>query len=375
MRNKILLKIHLWLAFPLGLIITVVCLSGSILVFRTEIEETVYPERYFLEKQEEKKDKLSLEQLAALVEKQLPGETVSGFTIPSDPNRTYMASLMSNPRLPVYINPYTGAVVQRAQSDTFFNKILRLHRWLLAKPTIGKPVVGYTTLFFAVILITGIILIFPSNRRKLNRIMTIRTKKGWKPFWFDLHISAGTWATVVLLALAFTGLTWSFRWYNEGFYRLLGAEAPAQRHAPEQRGHSGGRERKSAGNPRNAETLMNRMHWDVLLDKVIPENPNFKTISIRNSEISVTQHKRLGNSRATDTYSFNAATGEITEYIPYASQPRTNKIRGWIYSIHVGSWGGIFSKILTCFAALTGASLPLTGYYIFLKRRRFRRKS
>lgn len=350
-------------------------MSGSILVFRTEIEEAVYPERYFLEKQEEKKEKLSLEQLAVSVEMQLPEETVSGFTISSDPDRTCVASLASNPRLPVYVNPYTGAVIQREQNEAFFNKMLRLHRWLLAKPAIGKPIVGYTTLFFAVVLISGTILIFPSNRKKLSRIMAIRTKKGWKSFWFDLHIKAGTWVAIILLALALTGLTWSFRWYNEGFYRVLGVEAPTQGgHGPEQRGRSGGRDRKPAGNDRSNETRLNRLHWDALLNEVMQNNPNFKTVSIRNNGISVTQHKWFGNSRATDTYSFNAATGEITEYIPYASQPRANKIRGWIYSIHVGSWGGVFSKILTCFAALTGASLPLTGYYIFYKKR-FRRKS
>ena len=30
--------------------------------------------------------------------------------------------------------------------------------------------------------------------------------------------------------------------------------------------------------------------------------------------------------------------------------------------------GGLFSRILTCIAALIGGILPLTGYYIWLKR-------
>ncbi|MGL4909307.1 MAG: PepSY domain-containing protein, partial [Bacteroidales bacterium] len=35
---------------------------------------------------------------------------------------------------------------------------------------------------------------------------------------------------------------------------------------------------------------------------------------------------------------------------------------------HVGSWGGWFSKLLTVIAALIGASLPITGYYFWIKR-------
>lgn len=39
-----------------------------------------------------------------------------------------------------------------------------------------------------------------------------------------------------------------------------------------------------------------------------------------------------------------------------------------VYAIHVGSWAGTFSRILTFIAALIGATLPLTGYYLWLKR-------
>ncbi len=44
------------------------------------------------------------------------------------------------------------------------------------------------------------------------------------------------------------------------------------------------------------------------------------------------------------------------------------EIRSLIRSIHMGTWGGLFSRILTCLAALIGGILPLTGYYIWLKR-------
>ena len=55
--------------------------------------------------------------------------------------------------------------------------------------------------------------------------MKIDVRKGWKKFWHDLHVAGGMYALVFLLAMALTGLTWSFSWYRTGFYKLFGAES------------------------------------------------------------------------------------------------------------------------------------------------------
>lgn len=36
--------------------------------------------------------------------------------------------------------------------------------------------------------------------------------------------------------------------------------------------------------------------------------------------------------------------------------------------LHTGRWGGTITKIITFVVALLGATLPLTGYYLFIKR-------
>ena len=46
--RKLFAKIHLWLSIPFGIIIAIVCLTGAILVFETEILEICYPSRYFV---------------------------------------------------------------------------------------------------------------------------------------------------------------------------------------------------------------------------------------------------------------------------------------------------------------------------------------
>ena len=82
-----------------------------------------------------------------------------------------------------------------------------------------------------------------------------------------------------------------------------------------------------------------------------------------------------GNSRASDKYEFNRRSGEITPQTMYADAVGADKLRGWIYSIHTGSLGGMLPRILWLLGALLGASLPLTGYYIWIKHLFKKKKS
>ena len=43
------------------------------------------------------------------------------------------------------------------------------------------------------------------------------------------------------------------------------------------------------------------------------------------------------------------------------------EIHGLIFQLHTGSWGGWFSQTIYFICCLIGASLPLTGYYLWLK--------
>jgi uncharacterized iron-regulated membrane protein len=83
----------------------------------------------------------------------------------------------------------------------------------------------------------------------------------------------------------------------------------------------------------------------------------------------------FGNDRASDSYVFDAQTGDITEATYYKDADKSGKMRGWIYAFHVGSWGGIVTRILYFLAALLGAALPLTGYYMWIRRLLNKRKN
>ena len=96
-------------------------------------------------------------------------------------------------------------------------------------------------------------------------------------------------------------------------------------------------------------------------------NPDYRQITVSKGSATVS-FNRLGNQRAADRYTFNLRSGEITGTTLYKDTDISGKIRGWIFSVHVGSWGGLATRILSFLAALTGASLPLTGYYLWIRR-------
>ena len=44
-------------------------------------------------------------------------------------------------------------------------------------------------------------------------------------------------------------------------------------------------------------------------------------------------------------------------------------------SLHMGRWAGWFSKLIYMLAAIIGATLPLSGYYMWWKRTQLKRKA
>ena len=128
--KKLFRKIHLWLSVPFGIIITLICFSGSTLVFEKEITELCRPELYFVD--EVKGECMPLDKLMESVAATLPDSvTITGVTVSPDSRRTYQVSLSKPRRASVYVDPYTGEVKGRNERLPFFDTMFHLHRWLM----------------------------------------------------------------------------------------------------------------------------------------------------------------------------------------------------------------------------------------------------
>lgn len=406
---KFFRKIHLWLSVPFGIFITLICFSGGMLIFEPEITRAVKSDVYYVAEVGE--EALPLGELMETVKASLPDSvSITGVTVFADADRTYQVSLSKPRRSSIFIDQYSGKITGKYERLGFFSTMFKLHRWLLdsANPhgegvKVGKTLVGISTLIFVIALISGVIIWWPRARKNLKKNLTISFSNGWKGFWKGLHIAGGMYALIFVLAMALTGLTWSFNWYRSAFYAVCGVEhtprnfgqAPkaassdddkAERgegrgnrgegrgergegrgergEGREWHGHDAGGEFGDSERPSRRRSEFGR--WQQVYDELKAQNPSAPQITVGPESATVTLGT-TGNGRASDRYEFNRRSGEITPSTLYADANEADKLRGWIYAIHTGSLGGLITRILWLLGALLGATLPLTGYYIWIK--------
>lgn len=428
--KKFFKQLHLWLSVPFGLLISVICFSGATLVFENEITRALHPDLYYVKQVGDKP--LPLDKLLEKASAALPDSVaITGVSISDDPHRAYQVNLSKPRRASLCIDQYTGEVKGRAERSPFFLKMFLLHRFLLdsMKPGEGvfwgKLIVGISTLMAVVVLISGIVIWVPRTVKALKNRLKVNVGRGWPRFWYDLHVSAGFYVAIILLVVALTGLTWSFSWYRNGFYALFGAKmeqrgdsshrdsggkAEKGKQAGKPQAGEAGRDIRKKGRPESdaqrethgqgAESKSDRgnhlrqeapnrgealatesdekapepfAHWQEVFDALRRQNPDYSQITVGDGTASVAT-RGFGNQRAADRYTFNTASGQITDATLYKDSNRAGKLRGWILSLHVGSWGGMFTRICTFLAALIGGTLPLTGYYLWIKRLLRKRK-
>ena len=197
--KKIFRQIHLWLSVPFGLIISLICFSGAMLVFENEVMELVRHELYYVKKVETVS--LPVDRLLEEVELMLPDSvSVTGINVFSDPERAWQVNLSKPRRAFMYVDQYTGEIKGKYERPAFFVTMFRLHRWLLDSMKAdggvfwGKMIVGVSTLLFVVVLISGIVIWWPRTRKALKNSLRISVGRGFRRFWYDLHVAGGMYA-------------------------------------------------------------------------------------------------------------------------------------------------------------------------------------
>lgn len=358
-------QLHLWVSIPFGLAITVICFTGAMLVFEKEITALCTAEFTTVEPTG---DPLPLDVLVNRVAETLPEDVkVTGVSVSQMPCEAYKVNISKPRKAAVYIDQYTGEVKGRSERLPFFNVMFRMHRWLMdTQPKDGgvfwgRIVVGASTLAFVAILLTGLIVWLPRNRKALRNRLKIVATKGWRRLWYDMHVAGGFYALLLLLAMSLTGLTWSFEWYRNGFYKVFGVEAVQQNK------QQGDKKNADSAEGRNKRKSTYYEHWQKAYEAVAAKEPHFRLMTVADGSVSVSRGG-FGNQRASDKYIIDKNTGDVTGFVAYADSAPSSKMRGWIYSVHVGSWGGLLTRILSFLAAMLGATLPLTGYYLWIKR-------
>jgi len=209
------LKIHLYLALIAGFFFALMGLTGSISVYREELDELLNP-KLVIEQPEGKRQ--SLDKIMAAVQAahpnrygswtlELPRFSHGMITVWYDKPRETFFELYAP--LMVSVNPYTGEVVaSRFWGQTATTWLLDLHTQLRLD-RVGWNTVGILGLLLMVSIGTGVYLWWPGIRG-IRDALRIRHNAGMIRFAFDLHRLIGLLSASILLLLAFTGFHLSY---------------------------------------------------------------------------------------------------------------------------------------------------------------------
>ncbi len=349
MNKKFFRQLHLWLSVPLGLIVVLMCLSGAVLLFERDFGHIGQAEV-----ESEGRQPLPLDSIMSSADAYLKGKNkIVGVTTYPDSNHAYKVLLAKPAMAAIWVDQYTGEVIGKYERAEIFKVASTAHRRLFSKSKAegaygaktGKLIIGISTIGLLLIIITGFIMWWPKKGHWHDKFR-ISTKNGSYKLWYDIHCVGGVVSSVVLIICILTGLTWSFGWYKKSFYSVLGSEVA-----------------KSSSHKTPAE---NYSAWETAYRTLATEN-NDKEIRMYQGEADIVI-SGIGNQQALNTYLFDTNTGEINHDEKYADKARSNHIKGWIYTLHVGSWLGWISRVLYLLCVIIGAILPITGYYLWIKR-------
>lgn len=369
-------RIHLYLALIAGLVITVTCLTGAVLVFEEELQHGLHHQRYF---GREGTQWLPLESLINAAQKAAPGTRVTAIKLYTDRRRTAELSLADKKanegKKPgkgggeggkkAFVNRYTGEVVEVYEyRKSGFYTVMALHRWMLGGE-IGKLIVGTCTLIFLFIIITGIILWWPKNKAILRQRLKMKWNSGWKRLNHDYHIVLGFYSAIFLFIFAFTGLAWSFEWFNNGIYTLTGtsSKSPKPPFSALPAANSSFRFTPDAALAA-AQQLVPGAHW---YNVSLPKGDSAAlTVNLLPADAP---HESASTACHFDQYS-----GKLLQRVRFEDRNAGQRVRATFKPVHTGSIWGWPSKVIALITCLLGGFFPISGYIMWVNRTWKRRR-
>lgn len=377
MLKRIASKLHLLIGLVTGTVVLIICLTASVYVWEQELNRLVYAGQIDVQVPANPAT-LPLAQLKQLASDAV-GKPVKSVEISADAGKawqfraskyhkdsagtgfSYLADVEYDWR--IWVNPYSGHV-QGVQDMRFepIRMLRTIHQQLLLRDHTGTLIVGINALCFLVMVLSGIVLWFPGRWSAVRKRLVINARTNTKRTIYDLHSVGGIWVHLILLVSIVTGLAWPFKWWESGIYTLLGQEG-----------------KPSFG--KDAKLDVAPLAFTSPMETFTSLRPSWHTGTIawepakdgRPAELKLTLKHDIGSGwDESDLYFFDASTSQLLRDHLHTEKTTGEKWRNSNYAIHTGGIGGWPTKVLASFAALVGASLPVTGFLIWWGRRRKR---
>ncbi len=356
-------KIHLWLGLASGLVVFIVALTGSLLVFEEEIDSFLHPEFYKVKTIGTTKK--PIDEAIKNLNNSFGIDSIQRIYTYQEEQKTALIIAKNKDKKTFYfaVNPYTAEIVGSIeQTKHFFTIVNQLHRNLLLGKT-GKLITGISCLIFIILLISGLCLWWPKKRKNLKQRLTIKWKASFKRVNWDFHSTLGFYSFLFLLIIALTGLTWSFKWFENSLYYITDgvAKKPSI---------------KVENPPKPESQITTTIFYQNIINQTNTLFPYQGNIQIRlpndtvNSILVTKENTEKTIPNQSSIAYFDRYTGDNIQTKPYESFSQGDKLRRIIYPIHTGSIYGLPTKIIALLVCIFAVTAPITGFVIWWGRKK-----
>jgi uncharacterized iron-regulated membrane protein len=370
-----LLQLHSIIGLAISLVLTVIALTGATMSFEEEIGALLNAGMMRVEPRAA--PTLTPDELIARLQAVQDLGKVSAVTMSSDPSVAVRVRFARNEGgarpSSVYVDPYDGHLLGAPHGENFFAIVRKLHRWLLLPGDgngYGRPINGVVTIGLIVLLISGMVLRWPRRPGSVKMWLKPNLALSGRGFQRSLHSVVGTWVLVIYLVMALTALWYSFEWYKNGAIWLLSNRSvvatPMQPKSPLRTSRT------------DAASLAFDPAWSTFLHQ---QGGRFATaqLTLPSGAGTVMRIRSwpqdASHDGARDEFRIDAVTGQPISSEIYADKPIGEQILSSVLDIHRGSIFGWPGKLLFLLAAALMPLFMVTGFLLYLSRRKLRSAS
>ena len=231
----------------------------------------------------------------------------------------------------------------------------------------GHPIVAWSTAIFALILLSGIVLWWPKKwkGKNLKRSFWLDTKVKWKRLNHDLHNVIGFYSLLIGLIFAVTGLAFAFPGFKKTYIATFNLLQPLPGGA-------------TIVSPIPLPAIEKKFQ-DNALRYALTNYPDAEMMSIRlkketETEMDIQVRHDEKRSGTFDWLYFDRKDNNLREIKSSEKLHYGDKLGALNYDIHTGGIAGMGTKIIAFITSLFCASLPITGYLIWLNKSKKKRK-
>lgn len=365
-------QLHWMLGVTIGIVLAIMGVTGATMAFEDQIMEALSPG--VVDVAPRAAPLLTPDQLLARFVAQTPGAKPTSLTLRAKPGAAPQVTFTPPRAAPgakarkLYLDPYDGKILGRANGEGFFATVRQIHRYMLLPGDgegLGRQITGLAAFSLIYFAISGLYLRWPKRALDWKVWLKPNLKLKQRGLYWSLHSVVGTWVFLVYLTIAMTGLTWSYDWYKAGFDTILTGKASAPPAAEPKAGKTSAK----PGKPKLPPQL--DLAWRARQREAPDATTTIITLPKGSAAIRVRYlPKNAAHERAFDELKIDAKSGAVLDHDRFADKSLGAQISSARLSVHRGSFFGLPGAILFMLAAATMPLFPITGYLLYLGRRR-----